>query len=500
LADAGAGFVDWNQVAVQPVYQAALTYAGLAEHLARRSQRCDPDNAWAAGLLAPLGWFAVCAVEPQQAAACQADPEWAQNPAAVQRRHWGLDQAGIARRLNRRWRLPRWLGVITGHLDLSPQTAQLLGGDPDLFRVVQLAVGMAQGQQSELRLPIGETPEANAAALGLAADELEVLERRLATGSGEPPSSALVWKAPADVPLLRDFLIVAADNRRHVRSPVVASLESDLDHVHGALQERQASEEKRLRDLKLSALAEFAAGASHEINNPLAVISGQAQYLLSHETEPARQRSLQTIVNQAQRIHVILSALMQFARPSRPHKQLVDLPPLMQEVAASLHDLAAQRRVQLRFVPPDSSGSLFADPRQISIALSCLLQNAIEAAPEEGWAGLHLETPAPDRVELVVEDNGAGLTPKEREHLFDPFYSGRPAGRGRGLGLSTAWRLAFEHGGEVRLEDLPKGSTRFVLSLPRGDSDPQLATYNQQSPISDQCSDFNGHPVSLPLD
>jgi two-component system, NtrC family, sensor kinase len=463
--DAGTGFVDWNQPAAGKVYRAALTFAHLAEHLATRSGLADPDNAWAAGLLAPLGWLAVCAVEPEQAAACMADPRWPLDPAAVQRRLWGLDQGGIARRLNRRWRLPRWLAAVTGHLELPAPTAQMLGAEADLFRVVQLAVGLAQRQQGGLRLGLGETPEQNAAALNVAPGDVEEVER-LAANPPAPPSP-WVWKSPAAEPLLRDLLVLAAENRCLADAPVVANLETDLDQLHRALLAQQASEEGRLRALKLSALAEFAAGAGHEINNPLAVISGQAQYLLGHETEPARQRALQTIVNQAQRIHLILSALMQFARPARPRKQLVDLPALMREVAASLTDLAAQRRVQLTCSPPDHPLSFLADPRQVSIALACLLQNAIEAAPADGWAQMRLETPAPDRVELVIEDNGTGLSVKQREHLFDPFYSGRPAGRGRGLGLSTAWRLAREHGGEVRFEDLPQGPTRFVLSLPR---------------------------------
>jgi signal transduction histidine kinase len=70
-------------------------------------------------------------------------------------------------------------------------------------------------------------------------------------------------------------------------------------------------------------------------------------------------------------------------------------------------------------------------------------------------------------IELIVEDNGPGLSPREREHMFDPFFSGRQAGRGRGLGLPIAWRLARQMGGEVRFEDVPNGPTRFVLTLPR---------------------------------
>jgi signal transduction histidine kinase len=95
------------------------------------------------------------------------------------------------------------------------------------------------------------------------------------------------------------------------------------------------------------------------------------------------------------------------------------------------------------------------------------VRNAIEAAPADGWAGLRLDTTDQGRVELIVEDNGPGPAPNQREHMFDPFYSGRQAGRGHGLGLPIAWRLARQIGGDVRFDDVPNGPTRFVLSLPR---------------------------------
>jgi signal transduction histidine kinase len=106
------------------------------------------------------------------------------------------------------------------------------------------------------------------------------------------------------------------------------------------------------------------------------------------------------------------------------------------------------------------------DPEQIRTTLACLLRNAVEAAPAEGWASIRLETPSADLIDLVVEDNGSGPPMAKREHLFDPFYSGRSAGRGRGLGLATAWRLARENGGDVHFDRPPDGPTRFTLSLP----------------------------------
>jgi signal transduction histidine kinase len=459
------GFVDWNQPSVRPIYLASWHYAQLARRIAECTGRCDPENAWVAGLLAPLGWLAVCAVAPERAAACLADAELLRNPSTTQARHWGLDQAGIARRLARRWRLPAWLAGIIGSLSLPGEIACSLGVEPDLFRVVQLAVWLVQQCGAGLHLAVGSEPADNFTALGItAAEQAQVTTETAALAAQAPPAAE--WNSPYHVPLLRDLLGLAARNLRLRDVLSVERLEQERDQLHQALEQRRKEEAERLRALKLNALAEFAAGAAHEINNPLAVISGQAQHLLSRETDADRRQALQTIIGQTQRVHRVLRELMQFARPPRPQRQHVDLGAVIHAAAGALADLAVRRQVRLEFTDPDPPLHLDADPRLIQTALECLVRNAIEAAPLGGWAGIRLARPTPENVELVIEDNGDGPAPAERDHLFDPFYSGRQAGRGRGLGLPTAWRLAQEHGGDVRFERPEDGPTRFVLCLP----------------------------------
>jgi signal transduction histidine kinase len=499
----GPGFVDWNQPAARPVYHASLTYARLAAALAERTRLCDPDLAWVTGLLAPLGWLAVCAIDGEQAAACLADPNLATDSLATQQRYWGYDQASIARRLARRWQLPGWLAGVVGHLALTAETAAHLGADRDLFLVTQLAVGLAQEQEIGLHLDVAAGPDDIAVSVGLSLEEQQALQAEARVFVDQPPAPP-PGRPLHDVPLLADLLQLAAENRRRHGVPALDRLAGELDRLHQALEEQRTSEASRLRAQKLSALAEFAAGAGHEINNPLAVISGQAQYLLSHlqisdlrlqiaecpEPAPVDQsaifnlkseivlRSLQTIVGQAQRIHQMLNELMLFAKPPRPQRQPIDVAGLVREAVAALGERAAERRVQLRCPEPLPSVTVHGDLRQLRTALGCLLRNAVEAAPADGWAEAHIEAPAADRVELVVEDSGSGPARARREHLFDPFYSGREAGRGRGLGLPTAWRLARENGGDVYFDDRSSGPTRFVLRLPLSPSRNGAATEN----------------------
>ena len=147
------------------------------------------------------------------------------------------------------------------------------------------------------------------------------------------------WQEPREVPLLRDLLESAAENRRLREQPLHDHLEQEIDALHRALEDQVHGEAQRLQGGKLAALAEFSAGAGHEINNPLAVISGQAQYLLSHErdwfhedAEDAPRKALEAIVTQTRRIHGILRELMQFAKPAPPCPGWVDLPALLGEI------------------------------------------------------------------------------------------------------------------------------------------------------------------------
>lgn len=249
-----------------------------------------------------------------------------------------------------------------------------------------------------------------------------------------------------------------------MKFPMAADVAAPLERVPPCLEAARVLV-GCLEELKLRGLAELAAGAAHEINNPLAIISGQAQHLLKSEESPDRIHALQRIVSQSQRIHGILNDLMLYARPPRPHRRSVALPPLVASAALELADLALERRVRLELVETRHRVRLHADPHLLQTAIHCLLRNGVEAAPAEGWVRVVIETTR-DQARIVVEDNGPGLNPAQREHLFDPFYSGRSAGRGVGLGLSKAWRIAQLHGGELDFDSQIGKPTRFVLVLP----------------------------------
>ena len=217
---------------------------------------------------------------------------------------------------------------------------------------------------------------------------------------------------------------------------------------------------------KLAALKQFAYGLSHEINNPLTNISLRAQSLLAGEKDPDRRRALEAINVQAFRAFEMLADLMLFAHPPQPQPTTFSAGELLEELIAQHAAAAKEQRTAIHLAElPAHLPEPTADRTQIAAALAALLKNALEALRSSGE--IHVAaTFNPPHFELRVSDNGPGISPEVRRHLFDPFFSGREAGRGLGLGLCKVWRIAELHAGEILVDSQPGQGTTFLLRLP----------------------------------
>ncbi len=267
---------------------------------------------------------------------------------------------------------------------------------------------------------------------------------------------------------------VAAKGRRHWLA--------EVPHA-GAMFPRLADRLVRLRQLeedfqvtleseKLESLAEFAAGAGHEINNPLTVIAGRAQMLLHSETDRERCRGLALMKVQAMRVHEMIADLRLFARPPELDLRQIDLVEPIDSLLAKLAPRAAAHAIVLQRTGDPGPLEARVDEVQLTVALKAICENAIESIGHTGKIDVSLDVSldGDDReIRIAVTDDGKGIPDDEvRRHLFDPYYSGRQAGRGLGFGLSKAWRIVTNHGGRIDVESEPKKGATFTIVLPRG--------------------------------
>jgi len=241
-----------------------------------------------------------------------------------------------------------------------------------------------------------------------------------------------------------------------------------------------------LEQQKLDALAEFAAGAGHEINNPLAIIGGQARLLLREIEHPEHRRQLGVIVAQVKRAYEMIADIRFFSRPPQPEPVLFDLcetlqrcvheqTPLMSEAGVAFHadiDLLDDPTDSPPMDSPPIDNSMVdnsmveSDPVLLHVAVGVLCNNAREAVQLTGgtvWLRLHREG---DVWEIAIQDDGPGVSEETRPLIFDPYYSGREAGRGLGFGLPKAWRIMQLLGGSIRVEPPTGQGASFVLTLP----------------------------------
>lgn len=440
--------------------------AGFARRLAEQTHRACPERAVAVVTLAALGWLAVAAVDSNAVT----EPLNGKEPSAIpelQVGAWGLDQNAIARRLATRWRLPDWLVGVLGNFNLPLSTAQTLVLDVGLFAVAQLALLETEQRGSSLGLTLGAHRPALLEELALNEKLIEDLWAQSTSSTTEPEPLSVLDPNPHRVPLLPNLLKLAAESRRRNGAALVSRLEDRLDDLHHAVAQAGSEVQHRVREEKLAALAEVAAGAGHEINNPLAIISTNAQRLFRTEPDPDRGASLQTIIRQTERIAGIIRDLMYFARPPKPNPRRAAVVDLLRLVRDELASFAVEKGVRVEWEGFSANEFVRCDSAQIKSALVAVMRNGIEAAGRDGWVRIGYRDGEGEFVRFEIEDSGPGLSEATQEHCFDPFYCGRSAGRGRGLGLPIAWQYVRQNGGELCFEATNEGPTRFVLTLPR---------------------------------
>jgi len=251
-----------------------------------------------------------------------------------------------------------------------------------------------------------------------------------------------------------------------------------VEELSGSLENVQRLQSQFVQSEKLASLGQLAAGAAHEINNPLTAILGYADLLIEEHPEATRPHSLgEKIRQQARRTRDLVTNLLSFARQVPAEKQLLDLSTVLagalQLRNLDLRDKNIRIELDSHILLPTVRG----DPNQLLQVFYHLISNAVDAMETTGGVLLIRALREGGNVAIEFSDTGPGM--QEPERVFDPFYTTKPVGKGTGLGLSICYGILQEHGGTITAFNRVEGGATFRLELPA-----VLASFPQASTLS----------------
>ncbi len=304
-----------------------------------------------------------------------------------------------------------------------------------------------------------------------------ILASRLAMAAvvSLPVFAVYTIKFGHDSPAVREFRLMAillaavplgflVFLRQHLadrdRARLLARAEQSVEN----LQRLQA---QLVQTEKLVSLGQLAAGAAHEINNPLTAILGYSDLLADDTSLPEKARAISgKIRDQARRTKTLVGNLLSFARQVPAERTLLDLNTVVTNAvqlrALDLRNSGTKIEMKLESVLPGVRG----DGNQLMQVFFNIVSNAVDAMESHNGGGTLTIKTMRDRanVAILFSDSGPGL--KEPHRVFDPFYTTKPIGKGTGLGLSICFGIVQEHAGKILCYNSQTGGAVFRVELP----------------------------------
>ncbi len=292
------------------------------------------------------------------------------------------------------------------------------------------------------------------------------------------------WRAALGVPGAAEAYVVIkpeqdASGTRSVRPELASHLKLRFARVDTAfhagerfvvfLQDVTAIE-NQAQQLKLASMGRLTASIAHEVRNPLSAIGHATSLLAEDLSDSGHVRLLKIVGDNVARVNRMIEDILQLSRKVKPHTEPHALGPFLADIGAEFEETHGLPPALIELTA--GTAAVRFDPLHLREVVVNLLTNAIRYA--SGTAGsirLFVVDDAPGRLELHVQDDGPGITPEVRAHLFEPFYT--TSSKGTGLGLYLARELCLNNGAmldyEYRIDaghfGLRKPTGRFVISF-----------------------------------
>jgi signal transduction histidine kinase len=269
--------------------------------------------------------------------------------------------------------------------------------------------------------------------------------------------------------------------------------------LHRALQRQNEALEAQVRERtaqlvqseKMATMGQLLAGVSHELNNPLAVVIGQAALLRESAGEGPHAARAEKIVKAAERCGRIVRSFLALARQQPVERRPVSLNQVVQEAMELLAYPLRVDSVEVQLALAPALPDVWADPNQLHQVVVNLVSNAHHAMraappPRRVTVSTRVAPEPPPRVQLEVDDTGPGIPGEIQTRIFEPFFTTKPAGQGTGLGLSLCASIVEAHTGTIRLVPQPGPGARFLIVLPvdprRAPKEPAAAAAGPPAP------------------
>lgn len=247
--------------------------------------------------------------------------------------------------------------------------------------------------------------------------------------------------------------------------------------LYTRLQDRCVTTEDQLKSTReslersrwLAALGRLSQGVAHEVRNPVTVIGGFARRLQKQfDGSSPVQQTLDIILQQAERLEQMVTAIDAFCCMRQPVPEEVVLQDVLTEVLNQLEPQFLEQRIRVVWAGPGDGATVHVDGELMQQALRNVLQNAVDAQPNGGRVEVALTEEA-GWLTVTIRDQGAGIPPETLANVFEPFVTSKT--RGVGLGLTAVHRIVCEHGGEVEIDSEPGRGTEVRIRLPRRSRD-----------------------------
>lgn len=259
------------------------------------------------------------------------------------------------------------------------------------------------------------------------------------------------------------------------RKKALEEVRKYAEHLEKTNKELTETQTQLIHSARLASVGQLAAGVVHQVNSPLGAISGRIQMIvnnLDNLDSSALRDHLDKIANDCMRVTNIINDLLDFSRKARPIRAPVNANLLLENAIGMMMHSLISKKINVKKILDSKLPRFNGVADDLTHVFINIITNAIDAMEENGKLEIGSKYvkdtkkfPNP-MIEVSIKDNGHGIGEKDRQSVFEPFYTTKAAGKGVGLGLAIAKRILDFHNAQVKLISKESEGTTFLLYFP----------------------------------